>query len=202
MILYQYHAEIDLNKRGGEKMDIPMSDKNEIKIFILYLMDRIGYPVSFSDVCSILHQENVVSYFDGGDCFVELVDANHVIEVDRTEEGDSLYLVTVTGRTIAQELSDTIVASIRESSYRSAIRFLSFQKRGARLDCYYRVRENGKFYVHCEITEHGRLVLDVNVEVDSKMEAERMLVNFRKKPEIVFRGTLALVSGETNYIFE
>jgi hypothetical protein len=31
-------------------MDIPMTDKNEIKIFILYLMERIGYPVMFSDV--------------------------------------------------------------------------------------------------------------------------------------------------------
>ena len=183
-------------------MDIPMTNKDEIKIFILYLMDRIGYPVKFEDVCSILHQENVVSYFDGGDCFGELVDAKHVIEVDRDDDGEGLYVVTSTGRTIAHELSDAILDSIKESSYRSAIRHLSFQKRGAKLDCYYKLRENGKFYVHCEITEFGRLVLDVNVEVDTKIEAERMLANFRRKPEIVFRGTLALVSGETNYIFE
>lgn len=184
-------------------MDIPMTDKNEIKIFILYLMDRIGYPVKFSDICSILHQENVVSYFDGGDCFGELVDAGHVIEVKKDEEtAEPLYVVTHTGKTIAQELSDTIVASIRESSYRSAIRHLSFQKRGAQLDCYSRLQENGKYMVHCEITEFGRIVLDINVEVDSKIEADRMLFNFRRRPEIVFRGTLALVSGETNYIFE
>lgn len=183
-------------------MDIPMTNKDEIKIFILYLMDRIGYPVRFSDICSILHQENVVSYFDGGDCFGELADAGHVISVDKDEMGDDLYIVTQTGKTIAQELSDTIVSSIRESSYRSAIRHLSFQKRGAKIDCYANLQPNGKYMVHCEITEFGRIVLDINVEVDSKVEADRMLVNFQRKPEIVFRGTLALVSGETNYIFE
>lgn len=179
-----------------------MTDKNEIKIFILYLMDRIGYPVKFSDVCSILHQENVVSYFDGGDCFGELVDAGHVIEVSKDEDGESLFVVTSTGRTIATELSDGISDLIKESSYRSAIRHLSFQKRGAKIDCYAQKRENGKYYVHCEITEFGKLVLDVNVEVDTKIEADRMLFNFRRRPEVIFRGTLALVSGEVNYIFE
>ena len=183
-------------------MDIPMRDKNEIKIFILYLVDRIGYPVKFSDVCSILHQENVVSYFDCGDCFAELVDAKHLIEAEKDEDGESLYIVSATGKTIATELSDVIVSSIRESSYRSAIRHLSFQKRGAEIDCYSRLLENGKYMVHCQITERGRIVLDINVEVDSKREADRMLFNFRRRPEIIFRGTLALVSGETNYIFE
>ena len=57
-------------------------------------------------------------------------------------------------------------------------------------------RENGKYFVHCEIRESGRIVLDVNVEVDSKIEAENMMLNFRRKPEIVFRGVLAIVSGE------
>lgn len=183
-------------------MDIPMTDKNEIKIFILYLMDRIGYPVKFSDVCSILHQENVVSYFDGGDCFGELVDAGHVVRVAVDNDGEGLYVVTTTGKTIATELNDSISDLIKESSYRSAIRHLSFEKRGAKIDCYATQRENGKYFVHCEITEFGKIVLDINVEVDSKIEADRMLFNFRRRPEVIFRGTLALVSGEVNYIFE
>ena len=179
-----------------------MTDKNEIKIFILYLMDRIGYPVKFSDVCSILHQENVVSYFDGGDCFGELVDAGHVVRVAVDTDGEGMFIVTGTGKTIAKELSDGISDLIKESSYRSAIRHLSFEKRGAKIDCYATQRENGKYLVHCEITEFGKIVLDINVEVDSKIEADRMLFNFRRRPEVIFRGTLALVSGEVNYIFE
>ena len=183
-------------------MQIPMVDKNEIKIFILYLMDRIGYPLSCADVCSIMHQENVVSYFDCADCFAELIDMSHVIEVEKSSGGEALYIVTDTGKSIATELNDTLSPGIKEASYRSAIRHLSFRKRNAAIDCYYKELPNGKCLVHCEITENGRKVLDINVEVDSKAEADNMMVNFRRKPEIVFRGTLALVSGERNYIFE
>ena len=67
---------------------------------------------------------------------------------------------------------------------------------------YIKELDNGKYMVHCEIAERGRKVLDINVEVDSKLEADRMVRNFNRRPEIVYRGTLALVSGETNYIFE
>ncbi len=183
-------------------MQLPMVDKNEIKIFILYLMDRIGYPLTCGDVCSIMHQENVVSYFDCADCFTELMDCHHVIPVEKNESGETLFIVSDTGKQIAKELSDTLSSGIKEISYRSAIRHLSFKKRKATIDCSFTERENGKYFVHCEIREFGRIVLDVSVEVDSKIEAENMMLNFRRKPEIVFRGTLAIISGEKNYIFE
>lgn len=178
-----------------------MTDKNEIKVFILHLMDRIGYAVNCNDVCSILHQENVVSYFDCGDCFAELVDANHVIETGIDDKGEKIYVVSPSGKQIASALSDQIAPSVKEASYRSAIRYLSFDKRGASVDCWKTPLNDGKYNVHCEIVEKGRKVLEINVDVDTFEEAEKMLFNFRRRPEIVFQGTMALVSGDKNYIF-
>ena len=180
-----------------------MKDKKEIKIFILYLMDRIGYPLSLNDVSSILYQENLVSYFDCGDCFTELMDAKHIIDSgERNEAGDIAYVVSPTGLKIATELNDQISPWIKEVSYRSAIRNLSFFKRGAKTECTKTPLANGKFSVHCEITEQGRKILDVTLDVDTELEADKILYNFPRKPEIVYRGTLALLSGDRNYIFE
>ena len=180
-----------------------MNDKKEIKIFILYLMDRIGYPLTLNEVSSILYQENLVSYFDCGDCFTELVDAKHIVPSgDLSDESGSAYIVSETGKKIATELNDQISPWIKEVSYRSAIRNLSFVKRGAKTECTKRLLANGKYSVHCEILEQGRKVLDITMEVDTEKEADKILYNFPKKPEIVFRGTLALLSGDRNYIFE
>ena len=180
-----------------------LNEKNEIKIFILYLMDRIGYPLTLNDVSSILYQENLVSYFDCGDCFTELVDAKHIVDSgERDEAGNSAYIVSETGLRIATQLSDQISPWIKEVSYRSAIRNLSFVKRGAKTECTKTALENGKFSVHCEIIEAGRKILDVTLDVDSEKEADKILFNFPRKPEIVYRGTLALLSGDRNYIFE
>ena len=180
-----------------------MSDKNEIKIFILYLMERIGYPLSLNDVSSILYQENLVSYFDCGDCFTELMDAKHIIDSgSKNMDGEIEYVVSPTGIKIATELNDKISPVIKEVSYRSAIRNLSFVKRGAKTECSKTAIGNGKFSVHCEIIEQGKKILDVTFDVDSEKEADKILFNFPRKPEIVFRGTLALFSGDKNYIFE
>lgn len=182
-------------------MDL-FSNDNEVKVFILYLMERIGYPLRLEDICTILYQENIASYFGCADCFTKLIEAGHLVEKGKDENGYSLYVVSETGHRIADGLNDTLPSVIKEMSYRSAIRHLSFQRRGATLDCNAQKRKNGKYYVHCEIREHGTLVLDINVEVDTELEANKMLYNFRRRPEIVFQGTLALVSGERNYIFE
>ena len=180
-----------------------MKDKNEIKIFILYLMDRIGHPLTLNDVSAILYQENLVSYFDCGDCFTELVDAKHIVDSgERDDSGDIAYIVSGTGVQIATELSDKISPWIKDVSYRSAIRNLSFVKRGAKTECYKTPIGNGKYSVHCEIIEQGKKIFDVTLDVDSENEADKILYNFPRKPEIVFRGSLALLSGERNYIFE
>ena len=126
-----------------------------------------------------MHQENVVIYFDCADCFAELIDMSHVLEVEKAEGGESLYMVTDTGKSIATQLSDTLSPGIKEASYRSAIRHLSFRKRNASIDCYYNDLSNGKYLVHCEIIENGRKVLDINVEVDSKNEADRLENNIQ-----------------------
>ena len=180
-----------------------MKDKSEIKIFILHLMDRIGYPVNCNDICSILSQESVAGYFECGDCFTELIEAGHLIDSNTPDEkGEITYLVSQSGKTIATALSDQISATIKEASYRSAIRYLSFEKRGAIVNCHKTLLENGKYNVHCEIIEKGRRVLEINIDVDTERVADTMLYNFRRRPEIVFQGTMALVSGEKNYIFE
>lgn len=177
-----------------------MTDKNEIKIFILHLMDRIGYPLSCDDVCSILRHDGISSYFECGDCFAELIEAKHVESVGEEDEKE-LYIVSPSGKTIAVALSGQISPTVKESSYRSAVRYLSFEKRGSSVDCSKTMLPDGKYSVHCEIVEKGRRVLEINVDVDTLEEAEKMLFNFRKRPEIVYKGTLALVSGDKNWIF-
>ena len=45
-------------------MQAPLKEKNDIKIFILYLMRNIGYPLDFSNINDIVVQDGIVNYFD------------------------------------------------------------------------------------------------------------------------------------------
>ena len=112
-----------------------------------------------------------------------------------------LYEVTDTGRHVARVLSDSLMVSVREKSYRSALRHLSFERQGAYVDHSYRPDGEG-FLVNCSIKDHNGVVMDLTVRADSEYQLRRMLNNYSERPEVVFRGVVALLSGDVNYLFE
>ncbi len=198
-----------------------LKKEDEIKIFILYLLDKIGYPLDYPSIGSIMMQDGIVNFFDFAQCFFALVDAGHIKEIitDKCERADDddfgesdddaefeptgtvLYEVTDTGRHVARVLSDSLMVSVREKSYRSALRHLSFERQGAYVDHSYRPDGDG-FLVSCSIKDHNGVVMDLTVRADSEYQLRRMLNNYSERPEVVFRGVVALLSGDVNYLFE
>ena len=215
-----------------------LKEENEIKIFILYLLDKIGYPLDYPSIGSIMMQDGIVNFFDFAQCFFALVDAGHIREIVRetsnereTKEnaqsghgkGESsptvigaelddyaeeyepdatiLYEVTETGRQVAEALSGNLMVSVREKSYRSALRHLSFAKKGAYVDHDYRPDGDG-YLVTCSIKDKKGVIMDLTVRADSDYQLQRMLSNYSERPEVVFRGVIALLCGDVNYLFE
>ncbi|MBQ8914541.1 MAG: DUF4364 family protein [Clostridia bacterium] len=202
-----------------------LKKEDEIKIFILYLLDKIGYPLDYPSIGSIMMQDGIVNFFDFAQCFFALVDAGHIRElvIDKAElngetpaqggdgedeEGEHepnytvLYEVTDKGRQVAGALSDSLMVTIREKSYRSALRHLSFERQGAYVDQSYRSNGDKTFTVSCSIKDQKGVVMDLTVRADSEYQLKRMLNNYSERPEVVFRGVLALLQGDVNYLFE
>ncbi len=197
-----------------------LKDENEIKIFILYLLDKIGYPLDYPSIGSIMLQDGIVNFFDFAQCFFALVDAGHIREIisdnraakiletaadleedPELEDDPVLYEVTETGRHVAEALSDKLMVAVREKSYRSALRHLSFKKRGAYIDQTYKPDGEG-YLVTCSIKDKSGTLMELTVRADSEHQLERMLANYADRPEVVFRGVVALMQGDVNYLFE
>ncbi len=212
-----------------------LTDPNEIKIFILYLLDKIGYPLDYPSIGAIMMQDGVVNFFDFAECFFALVEAGHIKEIypdgdgpeEKGQEDDpnvapfgnaeddaalgaddedtvkprKLYEVSETGHRVAVGLGDSIMVSVRERSYRSALRHLSLKKRGAKIEKSYEPDKDG-FLVHCSVTDKDGVAIDLKLRADSKYQLERMMSNFEDRPEVIFRGIVALMSGDVNYLFE
>ncbi len=204
-----------------------LKKEDEIKIFILYLLDKIGYPLDYPSIGSIMMQDGIVNFFDFAQCFFALVDAGHIREIvteknerregeweteAKSSESESdeleyeptttvLYEVTDTGRQVARVLSDSLMVSVREKSYRSALRHLDFARRGAYVDQSYRPDGEG-FLVTCSIKDKNGVIMDLTVRADSEYQLRRMMNNYAERPEVVFRGVVALLSGDVNYLFE
>lgn len=184
-------------------MQSQLRDKNDIKIFILHLLRHICYPLDFVSINDIVVQDGFVGYFDFVECFAELLETGNVVEIPPVEEGqDELYEITERGIHVSDTLGSRILPSIREKSLKSAMRFLSFRERGAKVKFDFQPLQNGRFMANCIITEKDKELLNVGVAVESTTQLERIRRNFYDKPEVVYRGVMAVLTGEVNYLMD
>lgn len=175
-----------------------LRDKNDIKIFILYLMRHIGYPLPYHDIDAIVRQDGIVDLPSFSECFAELMETGNVCET--MEAGGACYVITEQGIHVADNLQSSLLELIRTTSLQSALRMLSFQKRGCRCVTEEGISPDGRRMLTCTILEHETVLLSVTIKVESAEQLAEMKRNFYKRPEVIFRGAMALLSGEMNYI--
>ena len=185
-------------------MPSQLRDKDDIKIFILYLLRHIGYPLDFVSINDIVAQDGYVGYFDFAECFAELLDTGNIAEYrqENDPDGEERYMITEQGIEVADELHSRLLVAIKEKSLKSALRFLSFRERGAKLRFEFEPLPNGRFSACCLITEKEEERLNVSLTLESSNQLEKIRHNFYDQPEVVYKGILAVLTGEVNYLIE
>ena len=173
-----------------------------VKIFVLYLMENINYPLDFVTINDIVMQTDYVMYLDFAEAFTEMLDGELIAGVEGEGEGETLYVVTEKGKMVARELKSDLLPSILDRSLSAALRYLNFKKRGIAAKCVVEPTEDGRFSVTCLFTENRAVIFSQTVVVDTQNRAERMRENFYERPEAIYRGVLALMAGNVNYLFD
>lgn len=188
-------------------MSSPIGGKKNVKIFVLYLMENINYPLDFTTLNDIVMQTDYVMYLDFAEAFHEMLDLGLILEIE--DEGQKLYCVSQKGRCVAQELHSDIISSILDQSLASALRYLDFKRSGIEALCNIEKREDGRYNVICTFTqkrpgidEKKSIIFTTTLAVDSLNRAERMIANFRTRPEAIYRGVTALLAGNVNFLFD
>lgn len=198
-------------------MQAPLKEKNDIKIFILYLLKNLKYPLDFNTISDIVVQDEFVNYFDFAECFAELLDSGTIelIRVGgetvseatigkngRPEKKDELYSITENGVIVVEQLQSNLLNMIKEKSLKSAMRLISFKQRGFEVKCSGAEREDGKYDLHCEVIENRELLMEINLLVNDKQRYDQMMYNFNERPEVIYRGVVSLLTGDINYLID
>ena len=175
-----------------------LTEKNDIKIFILYLLMNIEYPIDMTTLSDISVQDDFVLQFDFMDCFFELFESGAI--ACTFSDGEQLYSITDSGRKAAEALQSAILPAIRQRSLKSAYRLLSFKKTGAVISSDIKKEDNGGYTVSVSIRNKSGQVMSASVAAENEETAEKMRRNFDEKPELVYKGILSLLSGDVNYL--
>ena len=175
-----------------------LSDKTEIKTFILFLLQNINDPLDFNTLHDVVVQDGFVKYIDFLDCFAELLEAG---QVDEVITDIPLYSISDNGKIAVAELSPKLFGTIKEKALRSAMRLLAFYREGSKINS--NIENEGEGWrFHCTMTDGKRELLEMNVFYTDYDYAQRIKANFDENAEKIYKGTMAILSGDVNYIFD
>ena len=178
-----------------------VGSKRNVKIFVLYLMQNINYPLDYVTLNDIVMQNDYVMYLDFAESFHEMLDADLIEDCGKNDAGDSMYVVTDKGRIVATEFRSEILTSLLDKSLECAMRYLDFKKRNIKVSAKIEKTDDGRYDVICIIKEKDKVIMQNTLTVDTLNRAQRMEENFRDNPEVIYKGMLALLSGNMNFIF-
>ena len=181
-------------------MSSPIGSMRNVKIFVLYLLENINYPLDFVTINDIVMQTDYVMYLDFAEAFGEMLDGGLLVTTE--VDGETLYEVTDKGKCVARELNGEILSTILDQSLARALRYLDFKKRGITPKCEITKLDDGRYEIKALFNEKGTIIFCQTLIVDTLDRAQRMKANFYERPEAIYRGVLALMAGNVNYLFD
>jgi hypothetical protein len=182
-------------------MALRLTEKSDIKIFILYLLSQLERPLDYVTLHDICVQDEFVNQFDFVEEFYELLDIK-ALEMKTNENSEEFVCITHKGRETAETMKDRILPEILDHAVRSALQLLSFKARGLTARSEIEDAGGGKYILSCTIGGADGNHLETKLMLESLRQAERMKINFDERSEFIYRGIMALLSGNMNYLAE
>ena len=177
-----------------------MKDKTDIKIFVLFLLDNINYPLEYTSINNLIIENGYVGAFDFAECFSELSEQGHIIGED--VDGVRYYMISDSGRRLARELQSTIVESAKNAGIKSAVKLLSLQKSGTKISVRHEEREDKKYLLTCAITDMSGELFTLKLRLSSMSQVNNIRKHFEDAPEKIYRSVMSALTGEIDYLLD
>jgi len=170
----------------------------DIKVFLLFLLDNIGYPIDHTSVIGMVSENTKEILIDYDECLRELSDDGHLLFDEYN--GEKYYMISDTGRMIASELYDSLDREFRERSLKYAAKYASLSKSGSSVSTSVTEVEGKRFRVTLSASDSRGELMSTSIVVSSHEEAEKIRRNFEAKPDGVYRGVLFSVTGRLEFL--
>lgn len=182
-----------------------LQEKNDVKIFILYILRNVGYALDYATIIDLVLGDGAVRYIDFAECFAELVDTGNVERLSGSKEvdikTDEEFIITEQGVRVSDALSSDLSTYIRDTSLHRAIRYLSFKKDGTNVKCNVSPLYDGRSRVRFSFEKKEEVLLSVDMLSDNEKQTEMVRRALDRDPEKVYRGIIAMMSGDADFLF-
>ena len=166
-----------------------LRDKNEIKILICYIIEKIQTPLEKNDIILVLQAYGLANYFEVSEAFWDL-ESNGSIK-----HNSGAIEITPQGKIIVEELSKKLPSTVRDKALKSIQHYIERMKIEKENKVIIRENKCG-FDVTCIISGGNFDMLKLTIYAPDKEFANTIKNNFYKNPGKVYEYILSLVTGQ------
>lgn len=154
------------------------------KLMILYMLNKVNFPLTTSQLSSFLLDQNYTNYFTLQQVISELVDS-HLISCE-TVRNSSYYHITSEGSETIGLFSNKIPGAIVDDMdiYLMDNKYELRNEVGTLAD-YYK-SANSDYIVHCQVKEGRSTLIEINVSVPTKEEASSMCSKWKEASQSIY----------------
>ena len=164
-------------------------DKLDIKLLVLYILDRAAAPIDFATLTDLSMCDGGVDYFQFAEAASELLDSGHI-----AQEGE-FYSITGKGRRTCAAGESSLSPVVRRRCDQRLAPLNQALKRSAQVRAELRPQSGGTDVCLTMDDDEGRL-FSLTLLAPSQSDAQQIADQFLKHPDQVYNGILkALLPG-------
>ena len=161
-------------------------DKLDIKLLVLYIMDRVAAPIDFATLTDLSMCDSGIDYFQFAEAAAELADSGHL---DR--QGD-IYFITEKGRRACAAGESSLSPVIRQRCDRRLAPLNQALKRKAQVRA--RVEEVPLGFAAClSMDDDQGSLFSLSLLSPTREDAQRIADHFLTHPDRVYNGLLGVL---------
>ena len=166
-------------------------DMMDVKVLVLYVTARTGYPVTIQELYELCYQDECLSYFDVCTAVPELVASGHLEALENEK-----FAITEKGREDGAITADSIAFTVRQRAEDAVARFNRQLRRNSFVKTQIIPRENGECSVVMALDDEKSNLMTLELVAPDQRQAVRLSKLFEKKAELVYNLTMTALLDE------
>lgn len=154
------------------------------KLIILYMLERVDFPLTSSQISDFLLDEGYTTYFKMQQAISELLESGFIRE--ESTHSRTFYHLTEEGAATIQYFKNDISPDIQKDIHTFLkTRQYELKNEVSSKSDYYPI-SSGEYAVRCQVIEKGIPLIDLTLTVPAQGEAETLANNWTKKNQQVY----------------
>ena len=166
----------------------------ESKILLLYIINKVGKPISHNELLELVTSIVEMNYFYFEQFLLDLIEDNYIIKYE--QDGLEIYEITPDGES-AIELTIDIVPGILKLEVDSKFKEnLDTIKDKYSISAEYAPISDKSFSVRCKIIENNSAIFDIQADAGSGEQAKKIVENWNNNAAELYPKILELLIND------